>query len=96
MSTFTLQGHRGSAGLITLTWTDGKLSGDPDAVHMVQILAAGYEGKPVGNSLYGFTTHNHLSSPYTAYQLMVPMFSDHPRMLGNFPKIPSPPEGATP
>ena len=35
MSFFTLKGHR-AGKLIEITWTDGKLSGDPDAVLMVE------------------------------------------------------------
>ena len=93
MTMFALVGTRGGQQ-IKLIWQDGTLSGDEGAVQMVQMLAAGYEGQPVGSSLYGFTNHDHLSSPYTAYQLMLQMFSDHPRMLGNFPKVPEPPEGA--
>jgi hypothetical protein len=88
MTSFTLRGHRSGhpkGQEITLTWKDGKLSGDPEAVTFVEALASGYEGMKMGQIRYGFTTHNHLSNPHIAHELMMRAFRGHPILTGNLP-----------
>ena len=93
MSTFTLRGHRGDT-VVEITWTDGKLSGDPHAVHMVNLIADQAEGKPV-NSLTDSTTHDHLSNPSSAYMLMCMVFSGVPQEIdSDIEPLPPLPEGA--
>lgn len=60
MAHFTLRGRRGTQAGVTITWEDGRLLGDPDAVAMVQRLAEAHEGV-----LFVFpggvrSTHRHL------------------------------------
>lgn len=90
MATFTLSGRRVAAHprtgvatvgeFISVTWTDGKLSGDPGAVAAIEWMAAGYDGmaiRPPGG--VGPTTrHRHLRSPYTARWLMLQAFAADP------------------
>lgn len=67
--TFTLQGHRGGE-LITLTQTDGELSGDPDAVEWVENMAKWWEGSVI-SSPADKTSHDHLSNPSSAGSLIM-------------------------
>lgn len=93
MSFFTLQGHR-AGKLVEITWTDGKLSGDPDAINMVEIIAKGAEGRLV-SSLTDSTTHDHLSNPSSAGSLMRMVFSDRPECIASdLEPLPPLPEGA--
>jgi hypothetical protein len=93
MSTFSLRGHRGGK-VIHLAWTDGKLSGDPDAVAMVQRIAADAEGRLI-SSLTDSTTHDHLSNPSSAYSLMCMVFQDVPvEVHSDIKPFPPLPEGA--
>jgi hypothetical protein len=95
MSTFTLRGHRGSQ-IIEMTWTDGQLTGDPEAIEMVQALAAAMEGQVV-SSPADITTHDHLSNPASAASLMDMMFSSRSTCVySDVPPMPEPPEGAIP
>jgi hypothetical protein len=93
MSTFTLRGRRGGE-TVEITWTDGKLSGDPDAVAMVERIAQGAEGHVV-SSLTDSTTHDHLSNPSVAGSLMRMVFPGNPECINSdlepFPPLP---EGA--
>jgi hypothetical protein len=94
VSMFTLRGQRGGE-TIEVTWTDGKLSGDTDAVQMIQMLATGAEGRLV-TSLTDSTTHDHLANPGSAYSLMCLVFQDvpveiHSAGIEPFPPLP---EGA--
>ena len=44
MAAFTLRGRRGTQAGVTMTWEDGKLSGDPEVVAMTRRLAEAHEG----------------------------------------------------
>jgi hypothetical protein len=92
---FTLRGLRGSQ-LISMTWIDGRLYGDPEAVEMVEMLAAAMEGHVV-SSPADITTHDHLRNPASASSLMRMMFSSRPECTySDVPPVPEPPEGAIP
>ncbi len=99
MTTFTLTGPRGDQ-TVSMTWTDGELSGDPDAIAMVQLLAQGYEGHSISlTGTHRYTHHDHLSDPYSACAIMRSVFSVpwEIRMTeGGLPPLSPPPEGAVP
>jgi hypothetical protein len=94
MSTFTLRGQRGGQ-TIEMIWTDGTLSGDPDAVAAVETIAQHAEGRVV-SSLVDSTTHDHLSNPSSAYTLMCLVFQGVPVEIHSSGIEPYPPlpEGA--
>jgi hypothetical protein len=97
---FALTGLRfGSGRTITLTWSPdgcGTVGGDPEAAAHVRASAARYEGKALHLIPAPWTTHDHLSSPYTALLLMRQCLDHQPRptMTGGVPMLPDPPEGA--
>jgi hypothetical protein len=98
--TFSLTGVRGGR-TITLTWSwspvdGGTVSGDPEGVEIVYRLAAYWEGKLIGLTPAPKTTHNHLSSPYTACRLMRDCLDRHPypTLTGRLPMLPDVPPGA--
>lgn len=93
MTTFTLHGTFAGRE-IDLTWADGDLSGDAAAVREVRAIAEGYEGHMTGQPGGPYTTHDHLSSPYTARSLMRMVFTGRPTMTGSVPALPDPPKGA--
>ena len=95
MVSFTLRGRRGSQ-VVTVTWTDGHLWGEPDAIAMILHLAQGYEGHLVGPVGGPCTTHRHLESPNSAYALMRMVFTrGRPELVaGGLPPLPPPPPGA--
>lgn len=66
-----MQGNR-PARAVTLTWTDGVVSGDDaELVAQVQRLATDFEGALLGPPNGPYTTTQHLASPYTARMLML-------------------------
>jgi hypothetical protein len=75
----------------------GTVGGDPEAAAHVRALAARYEGKMLQKLPASYTTHDHLSSPYTALLLMGRCFdpsAPRPTLTGSLPMLPDPPEGA--
>jgi hypothetical protein len=93
MSTFTLQGPRGDR-TVQITWTDGRLTGDLDAIRTVQMLALSMEGKLVASPA-DMTMHDHLENPASASSLMRMVFSRPPECVySDVPPVPDPPEGA--
>jgi hypothetical protein len=82
--------------LVFLSWQDGKLVGDPEAVKMIKRLAAEVEGHRVWTPTHIGGIHDHLSNPYKVYQLMKMVLKEnHPEMSGSLPQRPPPPPGAT-
>jgi hypothetical protein len=73
MTTLSITGQRGDH-FVTVTWTDGELSGDADAIAMLQLLAEEFEGRPLRAIVGPVTVTNHLSNPYTACALMKSVF----------------------
>jgi|SRR5690348_9702140 len=95
--TFALTGARRGAAqdakLVTVTWTDGNLSGDDDAVKWLELLAQECEGRTIRPFVGPMTTTNHLNSPYSAYMLMRSIFqrTPQPKLTGALPEIDMPP-----
>lgn len=73
MTTFSVTGLRAGKRR-TITWTDGALTGDADAIQMLRTLAAALEGTVQGQPGGPYTTTDHLTSPYTARALMKTLF----------------------
>ena len=95
MWTFTLRGYRlGAEKPVSVTWTDGHLWGDPDAIAMVLCDAQAHEGQPLHMAGGLWTHRNHLRSPSTAYELMTWVFWGRPEMIGRLPPLPPVPPGA--
>lgn len=96
MSTFSLSGNRrGREDRVTVTWTDGVLSGDANAVAMIERLAKALEGTIQGMWGGPYTTKDHLASPYSALPLMRQVFiAGTVKQTGKLPLLPPVPEGA--
>jgi len=94
---FSLTGQRRGAPPdakpVTVTWTDGALSGDDDAVKWLELLAQEFEGRTIRPFVGPMTTTDHLSSPYSAYMLMRSIFQrvPQPTLTGALPEIDIPP-----
>ena len=86
-TTFSITGLRGGKRL-TVTWTDGALTGDADAIQMLKRLATGLDGALQGQPGGPYTTHDHLASPYTAAALMKTLFArGTTSMTGHLPPL---------
>ncbi len=73
MSSFSIIGLRGGKR-VTVTWTDGALTGDAEAVTALKWLAQRLDGTLQGQPGGPYTMRDHLSSPYTACALMKLLF----------------------
>lgn len=88
MVSFTLRGRHGSQ-IVCVTWTDGRLWGDPDAITMILYLAQAHERQPLHMDGGPWTRKNHLRSPYTAHDLMTWVFWGRPELVaGGLPPLP--------
>lgn len=93
MTAITMQATWGDRE-VELSWQDGMVSGDPEAVAKLRQLAADYEGQSV-ITLAGVTHHNHLADPYSAAGLMTDVLGPKAKVIeGGVPMLPEPPEGA--
>jgi len=91
MTTFSITGQRGER-TVTVTWTDGELSGDTDTIEMLKLIAEAYEGRPLRALVGPVTVYNHLSNPYTACTMIRSMFKRGTvRQDGSLPEIKIPP-----
>ena len=70
---FAITGERGGK-FVTVTWTDGALSGDAEAVAALKRLAHALDGTLQGQLGGPYTLTDHLGSPYTACALMKRLF----------------------
>lgn len=85
-TTFSISGMRNGAH-ITVTWTDGALSGDADTAAWIETLATALDGTMQGQLGGPYTTTDHLSSPYTARALMRSVFPGTTTFTGALPTI---------
>lgn len=77
---------------VSLTWNDGVLSGDPEAVQALQELAACREGIRVLVPDWHQTRHNHLASPISALVLGNELLDYRCEVSGTWPTKPGLPE----
>ena len=94
MSTsYTLTGHMGETQ-VSFTWTDGNVMSDHEtALLLLQAQAEALEGHPVRMSGCRATTHEHLSDPNSAYEVMQMCFTDVGRITaGQMPQFDPLPE----
>lgn len=90
-TSFSVSGQR-DGRLVTLTWTDGELSGDdPATVAWVKELAQLLEGTMQGQLGGPYTMTDHLASPYTARAIMRSVFRGPTTFSGALPTIELPP-----
>jgi len=73
MTTFAITGLRGGKR-VTVSWTDGTLTGDAETIAWLKRLAAMFEGKMQGQPGGPYTYTDHLASPYTARVMMLSVF----------------------
>jgi hypothetical protein len=90
---FTVKGRiRGKP--YSITWDDGKLTGDGLAVDMTKIQAAAKEGRPVG-PVGQYTETDHLKDPVSAlYLITSDVFTSVIAITGEIPEADGAPEGA--
>lgn len=86
--------HRSSVQRVT--WDAGQLSGDPEAVALVQQLAQSLEGKYVGPVTGPVTQKDHLSKGLSALILMDEAFDEILTTTGRVPQAPDVPPGSVP
>ena len=79
-----------------VTWKAGQLSGDPEAVALVQQFAQSLEGKYVGPVTGPVTKTAHLSKGLSALILMDRAFDEILTTTGRLPQAPPIPPGAIP
>lgn len=60
----------------SLTWEDGKVSGDPLLVEVIESQAKLREGQFVGKSYLGGTSKDHLNSPLSVYLILEELFGE--------------------
>ena len=63
---YTVTGTAKNGNQVSITWEDGRLSGDYVTVKLAESLAEALEGEPVGPVCGPYTTTNHLADPLSA------------------------------
>ena len=76
---------------ISITWEDGALSGDPEAVAWIQEIAARLEGQIIGPIGGPYSTTDHLADPYAASELIRSIFPGSVEQEGDLPLRVAPP-----
>jgi hypothetical protein len=91
MAEFTIHGQR-TGKHVSVTWRDGALvSNDPATVQWIQELAQQLDGTIQGLPGLPSTTHDHLSSPYTACALIRTVFPGKTHQDQPLPPLDIPP-----
>jgi hypothetical protein len=70
----------------TVTWADGELSGDAEAVDALQRLAQEREGQVVALGDLHETETEHLSDPLSAYVLIRELLGRDAEITGSLPR----------
>ena len=78
----------------SVTWRDGALSGDRDAVDAVLALANELWGQIVGPVEGPTTSYNHLASPISALEIITSIFDPEWEGSGDIPEREPIPVGA--
>jgi hypothetical protein len=90
MAQFTISGERYGRH-VSVTWTDGELSGDESTCGWIRQVAKMHEGRRVRPLVGPTTTHDHLSSPYSARVLIRLVFPGRTMQEGSLPLLPDVP-----
>jgi hypothetical protein len=80
-----LSGYPNRSGNRTLTWEDGKLSGDPLAILLVEGEAGKMEGRTVGPPEGPYTDGDHIKDPLSTLMLLTPLFVPGYTVVGDLP-----------
>jgi len=76
----------------SLTWEDGKVSGDPLLVEVLESQAKKREGDFIGKSYLGGTEKDHMNSPLSVYLILEELFGEL-RHEGDKIPLGKPPKG---
>jgi hypothetical protein len=76
---------------ISIVWEDGALFGDLETCRWIHHLAALLEGQIVGSIGGPYSTSNHLADPYGARAIILSIFPDEVRQVGDLPARVAPP-----
>jgi hypothetical protein len=92
MAEFTISGQRNGQSA-SVTWRDGAVSSDSDPAlaRWVRELAAALDGTIQGLPGLPATTHDHLSSPYSACAIIRSVFPGKPQQDQPLPPVDLPP-----
>lgn len=92
--TFTARVQNWYGRDVSVTWADGKLTGDASAVVIITSLAEQLEGQPVGLPTGPVTTTDHLSSALSTLDLMQRVLGYDLTATGDVPQLDAVPRGA--
>jgi hypothetical protein len=74
--------------LLSVSWKNGRLTGDTEAVEQLEEMAADLGGELVGAPGWSETDSDHLSSPVSALLLMDHLFKGQGKISGTYPEHP--------
>lgn len=96
--TFTVRGvliAKRHLGMVGVTWTDRKLTGNPEAADVVRQEALFMVGERIGPEGGPYTRNNHLAEPTSASIIMASVFLPWTlEISGDVPERPALPPGA--
>ncbi len=78
----------------TVTYEDGRITGDEPAVRLIEATARSLEGEPVGPVGGPYTDRDHLRDPLSALFVMREAFDEVVSATGDVPEAPDAPEDA--
>jgi len=90
---YTVIGTAKNGDKVTVTWEDGKLTGDYVTVRRAESLAKMLEGERVGPVCGPYTESDHLSDPISTLVILREII-DITDITGNVPQRPPIPDGA--
>lgn len=90
---FTVTGHLAGAAA-TVTWTNGRLTGDPWAVRAVLERARSLEGTDIGPIEGPYTNRLHMRTPIGAITVIAETFDAVDDVTGDVPERSALPIGA--
>lgn len=93
MMKFTVVGNIHKRRSVSITWEDGKLSGDEGAIRMLRQLAKEKEGELVG-PVGIYTETKHLEEGLSTLFLLKDVYDAIAKIEGDIPEAPPLPDGA--
>lgn len=76
-----------------VSWSPAGISGDEDAVRLIERRAAELDGALVGPPCGPYTDTKHLADPLSSFCLLEDVFDVITDALGDVPMVPEVPEG---